>query len=245
MDSVNTNAGMTPADIAAVMGNGNNQWGNEGGAWWLLVLFLFMFMGMGNNGWNNNPPPNNAPLSADIQRGFDQSATSATLAGLGAQVGNGFSDAAVARCNAQQNLLQTLNANQMNMQQSMSDLRFTVAQENCNDRQTFNNGMNNLMAQNTANTYAIINSQQEGFRGLQDKLCQMEIDNLKTTNEQLRQQLNMANLSASQIQQTAQIVQQNEAQTAQLIQRIAPMPVPAYTVTNPWTGTTTSTATAS
>ena len=37
---------MTPADISALM-NGN---GNCGGAWWLILLFLFI----GGNGWNRN-----------------------------------------------------------------------------------------------------------------------------------------------------------------------------------------------
>lgn len=243
MDSVNTNAGMTPADLAAVMNNGNgNQWGNEGGAWWLLVLFLFMFMGMGSNGWNNN---NNAPVQADIQRGFDQNTLQDELGGLAGAVNNGFADAAVARCNAQQNLMQTLNANQMNIQQGMSDLRFTVAQENCNDRQTMNAGFNNLMMQNNANTQAMVQAQQQGTQSILDKLCQMELDNLKTVNDQLRQQLNLATLSASQTRQTAQLMQDNNMQTTALINRIAPIPIPSYTVANPWTGSTSTTATAS
>lgn len=242
MDSVNTNAGMTPADLAAVMNNGQGNWGNEGGAWWLLVLFLFMFMGMGSNGgWNNN---NNAPVQADIQRGFDQNTLQNGIGGLAGAINNGFSDAAIARCNAQQNLLQTLNTNQMNVQQGMSDLRFTVAQENCNDRQTVNAGFNNLMMQNNANTQAIINAQTQGTQSVLDKMCQMELDNLKSVNDQLRQQLNLATLAASQTQQTAQLMQDNNVQTTQLINRIAPIPIPSYTVANPWTGST-STATVS
>jgi hypothetical protein len=49
--------GMSPADIKAVMGNGNSGWGGFGGdgAWWLLVLFLFAF----NNGWGNGFGGNN------------------------------------------------------------------------------------------------------------------------------------------------------------------------------------------
>lgn len=259
--------GMTPADMAAVMGNGNNNgWGNDNGAWWIVILFLFCFMGgngWNNGGWNNGGAPLAAAVTqADMQRGFDQNATQGTLAGLQAQAGNGFSDAAVARCNAQANLLQQLNNNQMGLYQTLNanqsqtnqgmnavvlgmqqmgsqnqagiaDLKYTVAQENCNDRQTLNLGLRDLMAQNTANTNAIVQSQQSGFQGIQDKLCQMEIDNLKTTNEQLRTQLNMANLAASQTQQTAQILQDNNAQTAALIQRIAPAPIPAYGVPNP------------
>lgn len=44
------------ADIAAATGNGRNNDGMFGGdgAWWLIVLFLFVFCGWGNNGWGNN-----------------------------------------------------------------------------------------------------------------------------------------------------------------------------------------------
>ena len=40
------------ADIAAATGNGRNNDGMFGGdgAWWLIVLFLFVFCGWGNNG---------------------------------------------------------------------------------------------------------------------------------------------------------------------------------------------------
>lgn len=46
------NGGMTPADMAAVMGNNNNGglFGNDNGAWWIIILFLFAFAG----GWGNN-----------------------------------------------------------------------------------------------------------------------------------------------------------------------------------------------
>lgn len=253
--------GMSAADMAAVM-NKNGDWNNGGGAYWLLILFLFAFMG--NNGWGNNGPAPmpNAATQADVQRGFNQSATQSTLAGLAAQVGNGFSDAATARLTAQMNeqqnmfgmqtaLQQTMNANQsqtnsgMNglvlgaqqigsqVQNGLADLKYTVAQENCSDRNALNLGLRDLMAQNTSNTNAIIQSQQQGFQGIQDKLCALQIENLKATNEQLRQQLNMANLAASQSRQTAQLMQDNTNQTAALIQRIAPAPIPAYIVANP------------
>lgn len=49
-----TSESMTPADIAAVTGNnGNGMWG-DGGAWWIIILFLFVFCGWGGNGWGNN-----------------------------------------------------------------------------------------------------------------------------------------------------------------------------------------------
>jgi len=240
--------GMTAADVAAVLNGGNGGrgfgWGGDG-AWWVLILFLFAFGGWGNGGYGNNG------AVADMQRGFDQQATSAGIAALQSQVGNGFADAAVARCNAQTSLLQAMNANQNATNQGMNtlamslqncccenraglaDLKYTVATENCADRQAISDGLRDLMAQNTANTNAIVQSQNQGFQSVLDKLCQLEIDGLKSANEQLRTQLNMANLAASQTAQTAQLIQDNNAQTANLLQRLNPNPVPAYVVQNP------------
>jgi len=241
--------GMTAADVAAVLNGGNGGrgfgWGGDG-AWWVLILFLFAFGG----GWGNGGYGNNGAV-ADMQRGFDQQATSAGIASLQAQVGNGFAEAAVAQCNAQTNLLQAMNANQNATNQAMNtlamslqncccenraglaDLKYTVATENCADRQAISDGLRDLMAQNTANTNAIVQSQNQGFQSVLDKLCQLEIDGLKSANEQLRTQLNMANLAASQTAQTAQLIQDNNAQTANLLQRLNPNPVPAYVVQNP------------
>ena len=241
--------GMTAADVAAVLNGGNGGrgfgWGGDG-AWWVLILFLFAFGG----GWGNGGYGNNGAV-ADMQRGFDQQATSAGIASLQAQVGNGFAEAAVAQCNAQTNLLQAMNANQNATNQAMNtlamslqncccenraglaDLKYTVATENCAGRQAISDGLRDLMAQNTANTNAIVQSQNQGFQSVLDKLCQLEIDGLKSANEQLRTQLNMANLAASQTAQTAQLIQDNNAQTANLLQRLNPNPVPAYVVQNP------------
>lgn len=41
---------MSLSDIAAVTRNDNDSWGN-GGAWWIIILFLFVFMGGGF--WGN------------------------------------------------------------------------------------------------------------------------------------------------------------------------------------------------
>lgn len=253
----NMGGGLSAADVAAVMGGrGNNGfgWGADGG-WWILLLFLFAMSGNGwGNGFGNGGAMPYIGAQADMQRGFDQQATQGTLAAIQTQIGNGFSDAAVARCNAQTSLLQAMNNNQnitnqgmntlaMSLQQcccdnraAVADLKYTIATENCADRQAISDGLRDLMAQNTANTNAIVQSQQQGFQGIQDKLCQLEIDGLKQANEQLRTQLNMANLAASQTAQTAAILQNNEAQTANLLQRLNPNPVPAYNVPNPYSG---------
>lgn len=243
----NDQNGMSPADIAAVTGNnGNSGWGFGGdGAWWLLVLFLFA----ANNGWGNGfggngngalPYMMSNTTNNDVQRGFDQQSVMTGLGDLTAAVSNGFANAEVSRCNAQANLLQTLNANNnavtanMNTLASslqncccenragLADLKYTIATENCADRSAISDGIRDIITNNTANTQAIL-----------DKLCQQEIDALKTENSNLQTQINLANLRASQTAQTSAILADNAAQTQALEQYLNPAPIPAYMVQNP------------
>lgn len=48
------NSEMSAADLAAIVGNGNDGFGNGNGAWWLIILLLFANGGWGNNGWGGN-----------------------------------------------------------------------------------------------------------------------------------------------------------------------------------------------
>lgn len=221
---------MTPADMAAVSGRNGGE-----GALWLLVLFIFMF-GMG--GFGGFGRDNTQPVQADIQRGFDQNTVQNMLGGLNGQIGQGFAAAQLQSANQQMAQQQMYMQGQMAQQQGISDLRFTISQENCQDRQALNGGLNNLMAQNTAIANQLQQSMAQGFQGVQDKLCALQIENLKEQNAQLTRQLQLATLSASQVAQTAQLVQNNNQQTANLMNRLAPIPIPAYTVANPYTGVT-------
>ena len=238
--------GLSAADVAAVMGsNGynNGMFGfGEGGLFWIIVLFLFAFMG---NGWGGFGGGNQMPYvinnaTNDVQRGFDQQAIMGGINGLTSAVSNGFANAEISRCNSQANILQTLNNNQsaqiaamnslgMSLQNcccenraSTADLKYTIATEACADRQAVSDALRDVIASNTANTQAIL-----------DKMCQQEIDALKTQNANLQTQLNLANLSASQTAQTARLLQDNAAQTMALEQYLNPTPIPAYVVQNP------------
>jgi len=261
------NGGMSPADVAAVMNNNGNGWGfgNDSCAWWIIILFLFAFMGNGNWGGGGYGGGGAMPYigaTADMQRGFDQQATQSSIAALQAQVGNGFADAAVARCagdanitaavtNAQFGVTQAiggakdtlaLGLNQLAManqqgfndnRAGQADIKYAIATEACADRQAVNDGLRDLMAQNTANTNAIVQSQTQGFQGVLDKLCQLELDNVKRENDQLRTQLNMANLAASQTAQTAAILQGQNQQAQYVVGQCCPKAQPAYVVPNP------------
>ena len=105
---------------------------------------------------------------------------------------------------------------------NIADLKYTIATENCADRQAVTDALREVITSNTANTQLIL-----------DKLCQQEIDALKSENERLRMDSYLANLAASQNAQTGQILADNAAQTAALLQRLNPTPIPAYAVANP------------
>lgn len=255
----NATGGLSAADMAAVMRGGS-------GGWWIILFFLIAMMGgWGNNGWGNNGGGGAMPYigaTADIQRGFDQQATTGQISALQAQVGNGFADAAVTRCqgnagitaavtnsqfgvttavnNAKDTIANGMNQLAMSLQNcccenraGLADLKYTVATENCADRQALSDGLRDLMAQNTANTTAIVQSQNQGFQSVLDKLCQLELDGVKQENERLRTQLNLAGLAASQTAQTAQILQGQNMQAQNVISSCCPKPVPAYVVANP------------
>ena len=64
-------------------------------------------------------------------------------------------------------------------------------------------------------------------------MCQDKIDAKNEQIANLRQQMNMMQLAASQNAQTQALIANNELQTAALEQYLAPTPRPAYVVQNP------------
>lgn len=80
------------------------------------------------------------------------------------------------------------------------------------------------------NTRDIIDSQTRGTQAILDKLCSLELDNYRRENDQLRTQLNMANLAASQTAQTAELRQSGATQLNQLVSELRSCPIPSYSV---------------
>lgn len=209
MLSENTNGMVMPVSPLNGAAGGNFGWGD--GSFWIIVLFLFALMG---NGWNGNGGGTNA----DVQRGFDQQSVMSGINGLNTAIANGFAGAEISRCGTQATLLQSLNDLAMSMQNcccenraQTADLKYTIATEAAATR-----------ANDQANTQLIL-----------DKLCQQEIDALKAQNASLQTQINLANLTSSQADQTAKILADNAAQTQALEQYLNPVPIPAYMVQNP------------
>lgn len=239
------------SDIAAATGNGRNNDGMFGGdgAWWLIVLFLFVFCGWGNNGWGNNGNGGGytatAATQADIQRGFDNSAVISKLDGINSGLCDGFyamNNGMLTGFNGiNTNIMQTgfgiqqaINADTVANMQNTNALQAQLANCCCETREAIQ-GVNYNMAQNTCalqntmnnSTRDILDNQNSNTRAILDYLCQKETADLRAENQALK-------LAASQSAQNAYITANQEAQTAELIRRINPMPVPSYVVPAPY-----------
>lgn len=96
----------------------------------------------------------------------------------------------------------------------LADLKYTVATENCADRQALNEGVRDIIASQTAGTQRIL-----------DQLCQDKIDAKNDEIAQLRQELLYARGQASQDVQTAVLRQGQEAEVDALYNRLNNCPV--------------------
>lgn len=236
---------------------GSNGGGLFGGDLSIIVLFfLFMMMGGWGNGfggfgggdlypWMNN--------SQNINSGFRDQMIGNQISGIQNSITSGFGDVATALCGGFAGVNASINGAQNGITQQMyqntiadmersygiqtqlqncccenrasvADLKYTVATEACADRSAISDALRTVVAEGNANTQKIL-----------DRMCQAEIDSLKARNIELQNQVNLQALAASQTAQTAQLVADNTAQTQYIVNRVAPYPIPAYTVANPVT----------
>ena len=101
----------------------------------------------------------------------------------------------------------------------LADLKYTVATENCADRQALNEGVRDIIANQTAGTQRIL-----------DQLCAERIERKDDEIANLRQQIAMKDLAASQVAQNAFIAQGFANEVDQLYNRLNNCPVPTTPV---------------
>lgn len=101
----------------------------------------------------------------------------------------------------------------------IADLRYTVATEACADRAAVSDALRDVIAANTASTQRIL-----------DQLCADKLEAKNDQIAQLRQQLNMADLRASQTAQNAFISQGFANEVDALYNRLNNCPVPTTPV---------------
>lgn len=227
------------SDLAAVVNGGNNDgWGGNGNGWWIILLFILLGGWGGNRGWGGNQGGAGAAggdmlypwmnMAQNQWQGISniQQDLCGGFAGVTAAINNGFANAETAATARQMaDMQQTFGLSQQLAQcccdnrLATANLQSDIAREACADRQTVSDGIRDLLVNNNANTQRIL-----------DKLCDQELFAERRENENLRQQLNMANLAASQTAQTAQILQGQNNEVDALYNRLNNCPVPSMPV---------------
>lgn len=247
-DESNGNGFYMPVAPAYGGGYGNGGFGGFGGdGWWVLLLLLAFNGGWGNgfgggfggglgydfpwllNGQNG--------INANTNAGFDHAATQAAIGDLSTAVTTGFGNVATQLCGGFAGVNATVNGAQNAISQQLysneiaslnrsfaeqtantagftatntgiADLKYTIASEACADRAAVTAGIQTVL----------------------DKLCALELDSYKRENDNLRQQLNMADLRASQTAQNAFISQGFANEVDALYNRLNSCPVPTTPV---------------
>ena len=240
----------------AYSGYNNGGFGGFGGDWgWIILLLLFAGGGWGGGfggygGMCEFPWLLNGQnmINANTNAGFDHAATQAAIGDLSNAVTSGFGNVQTSLCGgfagvnatvngAQNALSQQMYTNQISdlersfaaqtaTTQGMSAIQAQLAQCCCDNRAATQDVKYTIAteacatrAANTQNTQAIL-----------DKLCQLELDGYKRENDQLRSQLQFANMQASQTAQTAEIRTNNATVANQLVAELRSCPIPAQPV---------------
>lgn len=213
--------------VMPMMGGYGNGGFGYGGDWIWIILLFALFGGWGNNGngngffgggfdngyaWlsngqkdimqNTNNGFNALQLSNDIQD------VTNGINALSSQVCNGFNDinTSFLNCCCENRL-------------GLADLKYTVATENCADREALSNGIRDIITSQTASTQRIL-----------DQLCQDKIDAKNEKIADLQREILMKDLQASQVAQTADIRANNAVVANQLVSELRSCPIPAQPV---------------
>ena len=256
-DGINLSMPVAPAYAGGYGMNNGGFGGGFGGDWgWIILLLLCGWGGMGmggfggfgggfgnmfefpwllngQNGINNNVNDGfrDAQLHDSVTSVRDGVSNLATqLCGCCGDIQNtlcsGFAGVTASVNGAQNALSQQMYSNEIASlnrsfaEQTANTAGFTGVQSSLCD----------IRYGNATNTRDIIESQTRGTQAILDKLCALELDGYKRENDQLRTQLNMANLSASQTAQTAELRQSGATQLNQLVTELRSCPIPSYSV---------------
>lgn len=190
-------------------------------------------------------------LRSDVNRGFGD--VQLGISGIGRQicetgngitqaVNNGFSAAEIAA-----NGRQMANMQQgFGIQQGISDLKYVVAKENCDDRAALAQGLQTQTMQEMSNTNALMSAIRDGIQSIKDELCNDRLDAERRDNANLRSELMYARNQADRAAQTAVFQQGLNNEVDALYNRLKNCPVntvpvygnqPVFTCAGPSIGT--------
>lgn len=247
------NENMSPADVAAVVGNtdrnygfgypypvygggfGNSGFGGDGSwIWFILILALFGgWGGNGNGGFGNGFNNEYAWLSngqkeimQNTNTGFDTLHLSNQIEGIR----SGINDISGQICNSTYSINDSI-------KDGFYGLNTSFLNCCCENRLGLANLNSTILAENCADRAALADglkdvliNQTANTQKILDVLCQDKIDAKNEKIADLQRELQMADLKASQIEQNAFIAQGFSNEVDQLYNRLSSCPVPSTPV---------------
>ena len=182
---------VAPANYGGGFGNGFAD------GWWIILLFLFAGGGFGNGFGGNG-----GFMNADIQRGFDQSAAMSGIGNVQNSVTAGFGDLQTSLCGGFASVNAAINNGFAQAEIGANARQMANIQQMFALQNQISSTQNTVQNEGSLTRAAIL----EQTNAILSKLCDQEIEQLRSANVSLQNQLNMANLSASQTAQTQQII---------------------------------------
>lgn len=234
-----------------MLGNGGWGFGGGFGGAGAMGMYEFPWLLAGQQGINTNT--NNGfdtlHLSNQIEGirdavGGISNAICNSTASINSNVSNGFYNSEIAAANRQMaNMNQNFN-NQISTLQGFNGLQKSLDTCCCENRLATCQTQNTIISEAANNRFAdanntrdIIESANRNSQAILDKLCQLELDNLKTQLEakndligQLRQENLYARGQASQTEQTALLRENNAIVANQLVSELRSCPIPSQPV---------------
>lgn len=226
--------GYSLSDIAAVSGNRSGDGFGGDGAWWIILLFLFAGWGRNGGGFGGG----NCATQEDVRSAVDQQTLISKLDqqtygladgvyALNNTMVNGFHGVDNAICTSGYQTQQGFNdlghrlsdcccETQRLIERGFCDLSYNMATQACDTRRAI-----------ADSTRDIIDSQNSGTRAILDFLTQDKIATLQSENQALK-------FAASQANQNIALGAMMDANTAEILRRTAPVPVPAYLTCPPY-----------
>lgn len=228
--------GYSLSDIAAATNGDNDGWGGNG-AWWIILLFLFAMNGGWGRGWGG-AGEGNCATQEDVRSAVDQQTLISKLDqqtygladstyALNSSLMNGFHGVDNAICTLGYQNQQGFNSlghqlsdccceTQRAIERGFCDVNYNLATQSCDTRRTITDGVRD-----------IIDNQNNGTRQILDFLTQDKIASLQAENQSLK-------FAASQANQNIALGAMMDANTAEILRRTAPTPVPAYPACPPY-----------
>jgi hypothetical protein len=236
-----SNGGLSPADISAILGNNGGNWG-FGNDWW-AILFLFAMMGGWGNGFGGfggNQLGYDFPwllngqngINANTNAGFDHASTQNAIGNLQTAVTSGFGDVQTSLCGGFAGVNATINGAQSAIAQQMYANQIADMERSFNAQTASTQGMNALQSQlaqcccenrqATADVKYTIATEACADRAtstantqaILDKLCQLELDTYKN-------QVEAKNETIAQLRSDLQFARGQASQDVQTAQILA------------------------